>query len=208
MPEMRSLIEGINRAIGHNQNVPEALSAADKQLFSTLPPMIQTSLVSERDPHGNIQVSQIATDELLIALVQKKLTKLSPFVGHFFGYEGRCCFPTNFDAHLGYALGRLAYVAIREKLTGFICGVQNLTRSTLEWSCTMVPIVSLMHFEERLGKSKAVIKKTVIDTKGRSFVNFSSHRELWALEDRYISPGPIQFFGPKEVTDAAPLILR
>lgn len=166
------------------------------------------NLDGPRDPHGNLQVSQIETDQLLIGEVKKvlKLDKWSP-QGHFLGYEGRCCLPTNFDAKYAYVLGSLAAMAIRDRLTGLICSVQHLRKSVEQWQCTLVPIVGLMHFEKRLGKPKPVIAKTLVDLKGAPFTSFAKKRGEWEVQDAYRHPGPIQFFGGAELTDVAPLTL-
>jgi pyrophosphate--fructose-6-phosphate 1-phosphotransferase len=158
-----------------------------------------------KDPHGNVQVSQIETEKLLMDLVKKKIK----FNGqeHFLGYEGRSCMPTNFDANYAYGLGLLAAVAVRDGLTGVICAIQNLKKGPKFWEMKAAPIVQMMHLEERLGKTKPVIQKTLVDTKSEIFLNFVANRTKWEIGDEYLYPGPIQFFGDPEWTDAPPLTL-
>jgi pyrophosphate--fructose-6-phosphate 1-phosphotransferase len=165
-----------------------------------------------RDPHGNVELSQIETEKLLVDLVGKELQRRS-FKGkfnvqtHFFGYEGRSCLPTNFDANYGAALGLLALAAVREGLTGVICAVQKLQKHPSEWELKAVPIVQLMHLETRLGKEKPVIQKAVVDMNSGSFVHFYRFRKSWEIEDHYLCPGPIQFCGEAEETNSTPLSL-
>ncbi len=163
----------------------------------------------EKDPHGNLQVSLIETEVLIMEWVKKELQKRG-FKGkfhaqqHFFGYEGRACFPSNFDANYCYALGLLASVAVREGLTGVICAVQHLKKEPKNWELKAVPIVQLMHLEVRSGKEKPVIQKSLVDIKGNFFVHFSRFRKSWEIEDQYCYPGPIQFFGEPAITDSVP----
>jgi pyrophosphate--fructose-6-phosphate 1-phosphotransferase len=172
-----------------------------------------TDLNLEKDPHGNIQVSQIQTEKLLIELVKKELKKRG-FQGkfntqeHFFGYEGRSSLPTNFDANYCTSLGILSAICIREGLSGVICAIQNLAQSPAHWEMKAVPIVQLMHLETRLGKEKPVIAKALVDMNGNSFIQFSRLRKSWLMEDQYRCPGPIQFFGDPELTDATPFSLK
>lgn len=155
-----------------------------------MPELIET-LKKERDPFGNLQLSQIATEQLLISQVGK-LVKFDS-QAHFMGYEGRSCLPTNFDANYCYALGLLAQAAVREGLTGVICAIRNLKKPADEWQMKMVPIVGMMGMEARGGKEKAVIRKTLVDIKGRDFINFAFLRKSWEINDCYQYPGPIQF---------------
>lgn len=160
----------------------------------------------EKDPHGNIEVSKIQTEKLLIDLVQKEIKFNAQ--DHFLGYEGRACMPTNFDANYCYALGKLAYLAIRENLTGVICSIQHLKEAADNWMFKAVPIVQMMDLEFRLGKEKPVIKKTLVDIKGKAYVEFCVLRKSWELKDDYQYPGPIQFFGDPALTDSIPLSLK
>jgi diphosphate-dependent phosphofructokinase len=212
IPEMQSLIASLNLGIGNN-NSQELLGSAEKAIFEALDERIQKQLLLDRDPHGNIQLSQIDTQIILIELVKKELKGRSKYKGkfaaqeHFFGYEGRSCFPTNFDANYCTCLGRLSALAVRDGLTGSICGVQHLKEHPMYWKLKMVPIVRLMHMETRKGKEKPVIQKTVVDLKGSPFLTFAAARKKWEIQDDYRYPGPIQFFGESEITDAPPLTL-
>ena len=218
IPEIQSLISSLNKGIAKNPANPQAalehLSQAEKTIFSSLNEKIQKQLLLERDPHGNVQVSQIDTQVLLMDLVKKELKKRPGYKGkfsaqeHFLGYEGRSCFPSNFDANYGYCLGLLAVLAIRDGLTGAICSVQHLKESPLYWKMKMVPIIHLMHLEFRGGKEKPVIRKTLVDLHSKPFLRFLSHRKTWAMQDDYRYPGPIQFFGDPELTDAPPVVLQ
>lgn len=163
------------------------------------------SMAGERDPHGNLAVSQIQTEEVMISMVKKQVKIEAQ--GHFLGYEGRSCLPTNFDAKYAYSLGLLAAVAIREKLTGVICSVQNLAQGVDQWKFKMVPIVGLMHFEMRKEKKTAVIQKALVDIKGKSFVHFSRIRASWEVQDEFRYPGPIQFYGGADLSDTVPISL-
>ena len=163
----------------------------------------------EKDPHGNVQLSKIQTEKLILDLVKKELKKRG-YKGkfnaqdHFLGYEGRAALPSNFDATYCYALGLLASLAVREGLTGVICAIQHLEKDPSQWQLKVVPIVPLLHLEMRLGREKPVIAKALVDIKGYFFIHFSHFRKSWEVEDQYRNPGPIQFFGPPEITDSVP----
>ncbi|HSX38322.1 MAG TPA: 6-phosphofructokinase [Chlamydiales bacterium] len=183
--------------------IPEGLLefSADSLAFAT------------RDPHGNVQLSQIDTQGLLIDLTTKELGKRQfkgklTAQGHFLGYEGRSCFPTNFDANYAYSLGILAALAVRDGVTGAICSIQHLKGGISQWTFKMVPIVWLMHLETRMGQEKPVIQKTIVDLQGAPYAQFVKQRKLWEMEDDYQYPGPIQFFGDPDLTDAGPLSLH
>jgi pyrophosphate--fructose-6-phosphate 1-phosphotransferase len=205
-PEMKSLIQELNGGRG-----VEGLSDSNRKFFAALPETIQKQLLLERDPHGNIAVSQIETEQLLMALVKQELKGRGGYKGkflaqeHFFGYEGRACLPTNFDANYCYALGRLAAIGVRDGATGMICAVQNLKRPPEEWRAKLVPIVQMMRMEVRKGKEKPVVEKALVDLRGKAFAHFSQARTSWEIEDHYRYPGPIQFFGARELTDSIPL---
>lgn len=216
IPEMKLLIGELNQclAMGKSESAQDHLSPINKALFLSLPEKIRMQLLFDLDPHGNVALSQVETEVLLIDLVKKELKKRASYTGHFnpiahfFGYEGRSCYPSNFDANYCYTLGKLAAIAVRDEVTGAICSVQNLGKSVDKWKLSMVPIVQLMHMEERKGKQKPVIQKALVDLKGSTFKYFYNARKKWEMEDDYCSPGPIQFFGDEELVNTVPLILQ
>lgn len=183
-----------------------------KALLSMLPEKIQQQFLIEKDPHGNLNVSAIDTDLLLIEMVFRELKqrgfkgKFTP-VRHFFGYEGRSGYPTNFDASYCYALGHVAAVLIDYGLTGYMSFVGNLAQPPEQWTIGGVPLVSLLHLEERKGKKQPVIAKALVDLKGKAYHRFQKEAARWSLEDDYQYPGPIQFFGDLSLSDTVPKIL-
>ncbi len=224
IPEMKDLISGLNDVLAKNEArlaglanfdekkkmVLDELEAPLSKLMASLPSGIQSQLMLDRDPHGNVQVSQIDTEKLLIGMVKARLSerkKAGAFVGkfsalsHFFGYEGRCGAPSNFDANYCYALGANAAALALNGLTGLLSSVTNLTKPPLQWECGGVPLTMMMNVERRKGKEKPVIQKALVLLDGAPFLALQKSREAWAMNDEYLFPGPIQFFGPASVTD-------
>ena len=186
------------------------LSKENAETFSTLPEGVARQLSLDRDPHGNVQVSLIETEKLLSEMVAAKLDEwkqAGKFAGnfaalhHFFGYEGRCAAPSNFDADYCYALGTSAANLIANGKTGYMAIVQNLSALTDEWRAGGVPITMMMNMERRNGEMKPVIRKALVELDGAPFKEFVAHREEWAYKTCYIYPGPIQYWGPTEVCD-------
>jgi len=192
------------------------LSEASMHCFDLFPEEIQKQLLLDLDPHGYIQFSKIETERLLISLVEKELSerqnkgayagKFSP-QPLFCGYEGRSGLPTNFDCQYCYALGHLAVLLIQHGATGYICCITDLEKPVDKWGIMGVPIGSLLHFEMRKNKKQAVIQKALVDLRGAAFGKFKRVRENWRIQDAYISPGPIQFEGPPEITQNPPITL-
>jgi len=186
------------------------LKPENYQVFESLPVEIQKQLLLDRDSHGNVQVSLIETEKLIVEMVKRKLKAWSQegrYKGkfsaqtHFFGYEGRCAFPSNFDADYCYSLGFTAFVLFQNGLTGYLSSVWNTHKSADEWVCGGIPITMMMNIEQRHGKPKPVIKKALVELDGKPFKTFTAHRESWALESAYLFPGAIQYYGPPEVCD-------
>ena len=186
------------------------LSKANAETFATLPEGVARQLSLDRDPHGNVQVSLIETEKLISDMVGAKLAewkKEGKYVGkfaaqhHFFGYEGRCAAPSNFDADYCYALGVSAANLIANGKTGYMAIVKNLSAPTDEWKAGGVPITMMMNMERRNGEMKPVIRKALVDLNGAPFKEFAAHREEWARQTCYVYPGPIQYWGPSEVCD-------
>lgn len=216
IPEMKSLFKELNRLTAEKESLKgedliNKLSDEARRSFQALPKEIQKQLLLERDPHGNVQVSLIETEKLLMSMIKKELSgndvKFAA-QNHFFGYEGRAGFPSNFDANYCYALGAVAALLIDEKLTGYMACIGNLHRSVQDWKVFGIPLTMLMNMEERKGKKKPVIQKALVDLKGKAFAFFAENRESWASEDQYRYPGPIQFFGESDMTDTIPLTMQ
>ena len=205
-----SYIHGLPDHSERVQYLSGQLSDHSSRVYNSLPQDIQEVLL-RRDSHGNVPLSQVETERLLIDLVSDKIRlmaargetkiKFSP-LAHFFGYEGRAAAPTNFDADYCYSLGHAAAQLVRANLTGYTVNVHNITRPSDEWVAGGVPVTMMLHMETRKGKSVPVIKKALVDINGKPFEEFAEGRESWALNDEYVFPGPIQYFGPPEICDA------
>ena len=186
------------------------LSAANLAVFNSLPADVASQLALDRDPHGNVQVSLIETEKLLSKMVAKRLKEMKAageYVGkfsaqhHFFGYEGRCAAPSNFDADYCYSLGYNASRLIAAGKTGYMSVIRNTTAPAAEWIAGGVPITMMMNLERRSGKMKPVIRKALVELDGAPFKYFAAHRDQWAAETCYVYPGAIQYWGPTEVCD-------
>ncbi len=226
VPEMKILIGELNDLLAEGTKtaeifqgvkrsyrlewVAEKISPESAAVFKSLPPGIATQLTLDRDPHGNVQVSLIETEKLMGEMVKAKLDemkKTGDYVGkfgvqyHFFGYEGRCAAPSNFDADYCYSLGYTASVLVSEGKTGYMSSVRNLTAPAEQWIAGGVPITMMMNMEKRHGHMKPVIQKALVKLDGAPYKYFVSKRGEWAYNTRFIYPGPIQYFGPSEVCD-------
>ncbi len=197
--------------------IENTLSSENASVFKSLPALIKSQLLMDRDPHGNVQVSKIETEKLLISMIEEKLAGLKKegkFSGkfstqsHFFGYEGRCAFPSNFDADYCYSLGFNAFALINFGLTGYLSSVRNLTEPANDWIAGGVPLTMMMNMERRHGEMKPVIKKALVELDGPVFKKLEANREDWALNDRYLFPGAIQYFGPSSVCDITTVTLQ
>nr|XP_023921295.1 pyrophosphate--fructose 6-phosphate 1-phosphotransferase subunit beta [Quercus suber]POE99271.1 pyrophosphate--fructose 6-phosphate 1-phosphotransferase subunit beta [Quercus suber] len=222
IPEVQQLISELNEILARDV-VDEGglwkkkLANQSLQLFEFLPEAIQEQLLLERDPHGNVQVAKIETEKMLIQMVETELAKRKQegtykgeFKGqsHFFGYEGRCGLPTNFDSSYCYALGYGAGVLLHSGKTGLISSVGNLAAPVEEWTVGGTALTSLMDVERRHGKFKPVIKKAMVELDGAPFKKFASLRDEWAIKNCYFSPGPIQFNGPASLAVNHTLLLE
>ena len=225
IPEMKSMIANLNDLMANlekntnytNANNEEKFAIIEKELdsnnkhvFASLPQLIKAQLLMDRDPHGNVQVSKIETEKLLIEMVKTKLSQMKKegkFNGkfsdqaHFFGYEGRCAFPSNFDADYCYSLGYNAFALLNFGLTGYLSSIKNLTKEAKDWVAGGVPLTMMMNMEKRHGVFKPVIQKALVDLNGPVFKQLKQNRENWAMNDEYLFPGAIQYFGPAEVCD-------
>ena len=221
IPAIKKLIAQLNdvlampeaKEISRDEQVDFAKSHLTEEnlaVFNSLPVGVARQLALDRDPHGNVQVSLIETEKLLSTMVAQKLEKMKKagtYTGkfatqhHFFGYEGRCAAPSNFDADYCYALGTSAAQLIAAGKTGYMAIVQNTTAPASEWKAGGVPITMMMNMEKRAGEMKPVIRKALVELDGAPFKEFAAHREDWARRTAYIYPGPIQYWGPTEVCD-------
>lgn len=222
IPAMKSLIAELNDLLADTTEgqtakqseqrnwVISRLSTKNAAIFASLPESVAAQLTLDRDPHGNVCVSRIETEVLLSSMVGMKLAQWKAegkYVGkfatqhHFLGYEGRCGFPSNYDADYCYALGCTAAQLIFAGKTGYMASVRNTVASADEWVAGGAPLSMMLNVEHRRGKEHPVIKKALVDLEGRPFKEFASHREEWARETEYVFPGPIQYFGPSELCD-------
>ena len=232
IPEMKTMISSLNDLLAELEKdnnyqsstqqekyeiIISKLDTSSAKLFSSLPTQIKAQLLMDRDPHGNVQVSKIETEKLLIEMVREKLNEMKKqglYKGkfsdqaHFFGYEGRCAAPSNFDADYCYSLGYNAFALIQAGLTGYLSSIKNTTKPASEWIAGGVPLTMMMNMEKRHGEMKPVIKKALVELNGPVFKALESHREKWALNDCYIFPGAIQYFGPASVCDATTITLQ
>ncbi len=221
MPSIKKLITELNDILASHPEYYQLVTSQEKRdfitdlltdesakVYSSLPASFAKQLTLDRDPHGNVQVSKIETEKLLIDMVSDRLKKDLSFHGkfnaqnHFFGYEGRCAAPSNFDADYCYSLGYTAALLINSSKTGYMAFIQNTSKSSVEWLAGGVPITMMMNMEKRNGHVKPVIQKALVDLKGIPFLTFRSKRKEWATNTNYIYPGPIQYFGPTEVCDS------
>ena len=230
IPAMKRLISQLNdllaakaeefAAIPTNEQRAWIISQLDKEnaeAYASLPEGVARQLSLDRDPHGNVQVSLIETEKLLSEMVGKRLRQLkeegtykgkfSP-LHHFFGYEGRCADPSNFDADYCYSLGYNAAQLIKAGVTGYMSSVRKLTRPAAEWVAGGIPVTMMMNMERRHGEMKPVIQKALVKLDGKPFLTFAGQRQKWAEGVEFIYPGPIQYFGPSEVCDPTTLTLK
>ena len=200
-----------------NEFANARLSRDSSYAFSCLPNSIQRRLLMERDPHGNVQVSRIETEQLLIEMVSLRMSELRvggkyrgafSALPHFLGYEGRCAFPSNFDANYCYGLGRTAFVLASLDLTGYIATIGNLSAAAMKWVPGGVPLTMLMNMEQRHGARKPVIRKALVDLAGMPFRHFSAQRTKWAVKTSYRFPGAVQYYGPDDICNQPPLTLQ
>lgn len=233
IPEMKTMIANLNdlmseleQDINYNnatsthekfEIVQNRLKDENSKVFESLPALIKAQLLMDRDPHGNVQVSKIETEKLLIEMIKTRLDEMKKqgeYVGkfadqaHFFGYEGRCAFPSNFDADYCYSLGYNAFALINFGLTGYLSSVKNLTKPASQWVAGGVPITMMMNMEKRHGEFKPVIQKALVKLDGPVFKKLEQNREDWALNDKYLFPGAIQYFGPSSVCDITTVTLQ
>jgi len=223
IPAMKRLIAELNDLLAakgaefaevpankQRQYIIDNLSKVNAEIYASLPEGVARQLSLERDPHGNVQVSLIETEKLLSEMVGNKLAawkKEGKYVGkfsalhHFFGYEGRCAAPSNFDADYCYSLGFTASVLIANGKTGYMASVKNLTAPAEQWIAGGIPITMMFNMERRNGEMKPVIRKALVDLNGAPFKALAANRAKWAKETAFVYPGPIQYFGPSEVCD-------
>jgi pyrophosphate--fructose-6-phosphate 1-phosphotransferase len=230
IPEIKVLIGELNELLAKYEGEVNSLDAAGKAafaagklsassaaVFNSLPEGIRKQLCNDRDPHGNVQVSLIETEKMLAEMVRAKLKDLKAqgkYAGkfgtqtHFFGYEGRCAAPSNFDADYCYSLGFNAAALLGAGRTGYMSSVRNTIENADKWIAGGIPITMMMNMERRHGADKPVIRKALVELDGAPFKYFAAHRAEWAVETAYVYPGPIQYFGPSSVCDLTTMTLK
>lgn len=230
IPAIKKLIAELNEVVAVNADKVASLAGADLESFiagnlstenaatlKSLPANVARQLMLDRDPHGNVQVSLIETEKLLADMVGTRLDAMAAedkFHGkysalhHFFGYEGRCADPSNFDADYCYALGFNAACLINAGVTGYMSSIRNLVKPSVQWIAGGIPITMMMNIERRNAEDKPVIQKALVRLDGAPFLQFASKRDTWAHNTCYIYPGPIQYFGPAEVCDQPSMTLK
>lgn len=222
IPEMKVLISELNDLMAEHTDFFQTLHTFEDQsewinknlskdssyVFSSLPNNIQRQLLMDRDPHGNVQVSRIETEKLLIEMVEDRLKEMKSagtYSGsfsaqsHFFGYEGRCAFPSNFDSDYCYSIGYNAFLIIASGLTGYLSSITNLSAPADQWNAGGIPVTMMMNMEQRHGELKPVIKKALVELDGKPFQTFAANREKWFKTTSFTFPGAIQYYGPDEV---------
>jgi pyrophosphate--fructose-6-phosphate 1-phosphotransferase len=227
IPSVKKLIARLNDLLAKQADEFSQLESADAKIatmtkwlqsdaatadlgktFASLPKTIQLQLLLDRDPHGNVQVSLIETEALLAELVGRKLKASPSFKGkfssqrHFFGYEGRAAAPSNFDADYCYSLGCVAAILVRSRKTGYMASIRNVSKGPDQWIAGGIPITMMFNMEQRHGHLKPVIQKALVELEGPAFKALLANRARWEVEDAFVYPGPIQYFGPSEVCDA------
>ena len=233
IPEMKSMISNLNDIMASLETDPDFVNATtirekfdivenrldpqNAKVYNSLPALIKGQLLADRDPHGNVQVSKIETEKLLIEMISTRLDELKSqgeYIGkfspqsHFFGYEGRCAFPSNFDADYCYSLGFNAFALINFGMTGYLSSVRNLTQPADQWIAGGIPLTMMMNMEKRHGEMKPVIQKALVKLDGPVFKELEGNREDWAMNDRYLFPGAVQYFGPSSVCDITTCTLQ
>ena len=231
VPSLKVLISEINDLLAKTEKefnaletvaekiafVEKQLSAGSRKVFDSLPDEIKGQLLADRDPHGNVQVSKIETEKLLIQTVTKKLKQMKEAgkyngkfsaLSHFFGYEGRCAFPSNFDSDYCYSLGYNAAILLSANLTGYLSSVTQLSKPADQWQAGGIPITMMMNLEQRHGEQKPVIRKALVELDGEPFKYFAAHRDEWAVTTSFTFPGAIQYYGPAEVCDQSTMTLK
>lgn len=227
IPAIKKLIKELNNVLATDEAaavsadqledyIKSHICAENAATLASLPATVARQLMLDRDPHGNVQVSLIETEKLLSEMVGNRLKEMAEegkFVGkfsalhHFFGYEGRCADPSNFDADYCYALGYNAACLINAGVTGYMSSIRNLVKPSVQWVAGGIPITMMMNIEHRNGADKPVIQKALVRLDDAPFQKFASKRDDWALNTCYVYPGPIQYFGPAEVCDQPSLTL-